>query len=38
MPIRPSKARGDLFQRDARLQAGLTAEFIDQLELRETSS
>ncbi len=31
-PIRPSKARGDLFQRAARLQAGLTPEFIDQLE------
>jgi uncharacterized ferritin-like protein (DUF455 family) len=31
-PIRPSKARGDLFQREARLQAGLTADFIDQLE------
>lgn len=31
-PIRPSKARGDLFQREARLQAGLTQEFIDQLE------
>lgn len=31
-PIRPSKARGDLFQREARLQAGLTPEFIDQLE------
>ena len=31
-PIRPSKARGDLFQREARLQAGLTDDFIDQLE------
>lgn len=31
-PIRPSKARGDLFQREARLRAGLTPEFIDQLE------
>ena len=31
-PIRPSKARGQFFQRDARLQAGLTADFIDQLE------
>ena len=31
-PIRPSKARGDLFQREARLQAGLSPEFIDQLE------
>lgn len=38
-PIRPSKARGDLFQREARLQAGLTPEFIDQLEaFEETSS
>ena len=31
-PIRPSKAKGELFQRDARLQAGLTHEFLDQLE------
>ncbi len=31
-PIRPSKARGSLFQRDARRQAGLSDEFIDQLE------
>ena len=31
-PIRPSKARGELFQREARLQAGLTEEFLDQLE------
>jgi uncharacterized ferritin-like protein (DUF455 family) len=31
-PIRPSKARGDRFQREARLAAGLTPEFIDQLE------
>lgn len=31
-PIRPSKARGDLFQREARLQAGLTSDFIDRLE------
>ena len=38
-PIRPSRARGDLFQRDARLQAGLTPEFIDRLEaFDETSS
>jgi len=34
-PIRPSKARGELFQRDARLQAGLTDEFLDQLEAFE---
>jgi uncharacterized ferritin-like protein (DUF455 family) len=31
-PIRPSKARGGLFQREARLQAGLPPEFIDRLE------
>ncbi|MCA9033652.1 MAG: DUF455 family protein [Planctomycetaceae bacterium] len=31
-PIRPSKARGTLFQRDARRQAGLSDEFIDLLE------
>ncbi len=31
-PIRPSKARGQLFQRDARLKAGLTDDFIDRLE------
>jgi uncharacterized ferritin-like protein (DUF455 family) len=31
-PIRPSKARGTLFQRDARLQAGLSPDFIDQLQ------
>lgn len=30
-PIRPSKARGELFQREARLQAGLTPDFIDKL-------
>lgn len=30
-PIRPSKARGDHFQRAARLQAGLTDDFIDRL-------
>jgi uncharacterized ferritin-like protein (DUF455 family) len=34
-PIRPSKARGDLFQRDARRQAGLTDDFIDRLEAFE---
>ncbi len=34
-PIRPSKARGDLFQRDARLQAGLTPEFVDRLAAME---
>ena len=30
-PIRPSKARGRVFQRAAREQAGLSAEFIDRL-------
>ncbi len=36
-PIRPSKARGDLFQRDARRQAGLADDFIDRLEAFEES-
>ncbi|MCH8829846.1 MAG: ferritin-like domain-containing protein [Planctomycetes bacterium] len=31
-PLRPSKARGDIFQRDARLAAGLSTEFVDALE------
>lgn len=31
-PIRPTKARGDLFQRDARRAAGLSEEFIARLE------
>ena len=31
-PIRPCKARGDAFQRDARIQAGLSPEFIDAVE------
>lgn len=31
-PIRPSRARGTVFQRNARLQAGLTPDFIDRLE------
>ena len=35
-PIRPSKARGDLFQLESRLQAGMTIDFIDRLlEFRE---
>lgn len=34
-PVRPSKARGEHFQRDARRQAGLTEEFIDRLESAE---
>lgn len=31
-PIRPSRARGTLFQSEARLEAGLTDEFIQRLE------
>ncbi|MFP6769896.1 MAG: DUF455 family protein [Planctomycetaceae bacterium] len=31
-PIRPAKARGDVFQRAARLAAGLDPEFIDRIE------
>jgi uncharacterized ferritin-like protein (DUF455 family) len=31
-PLRPSKARGELFQREARLAAGLSEEFVDRLE------
>ena len=31
-PLRPSKARGETFQREARLKAGLSDEFIDRLE------
>lgn len=31
-PLRPGKARGHVFQRGARQEAGLTAEFIDRLE------
>jgi uncharacterized ferritin-like protein (DUF455 family) len=31
-PLRPSKARGGIFQREARLQAGLAEDFIDRLE------
>lgn len=31
-PLRPQKARGNVFQRDARLAAGISAEFIDRLE------
>jgi uncharacterized ferritin-like protein (DUF455 family) len=34
-PIRPSKARGDLFQREARQKAGLTDDFIERLETFE---
>ncbi len=34
-PLRPSKARGEAFQRDARLQAGLEADFVDRLESLE---
>lgn len=31
-PLRPSKARGEIFQRDARIQAGMSEEFIQQLD------
>lgn len=31
-PLRPGKSRGDVFQRDARLAAGMDAEFVDRLE------
>ena len=31
-PIRPSRARGEVFQREARLQAGLSEDFLDRLE------
>lgn len=31
-PLRPVKAKGDTFQRDARLAAGMSADFVDQLE------
>ncbi len=31
-PLRPHKARGEKFQREARLAAGLSAEFVDRLE------
>ncbi|MFG0332591.1 MAG: DUF455 family protein, partial [Maioricimonas sp. JB049] len=31
-PLRPGKARGSVFQREARLAAGLDTEFVDRLE------
>ena len=31
-PLKPSKARGESFQRDARLEAGLDPAFVDRLE------
>ena len=31
-PLRPSKARGEVFQRDARIEAGLDPDFVDRLE------
>jgi uncharacterized ferritin-like protein (DUF455 family) len=31
-PLRPAKARGQVFQRAARLAAGLSEEFVDQIE------
>lgn len=30
-PLRPSKAKGEVFQREARLSAGLSEEFVDRL-------
>lgn len=32
-PLRPQKARGNVFQREARLEAGMSDEFVDQLEI-----
>lgn len=34
-PLRPGKARGEVFQREARLAAGLSAEFVDRLQQAE---
>jgi uncharacterized ferritin-like protein (DUF455 family) len=34
-PLKPSKARGESFQRDARLAAGLDPDFVDRLETLE---
>lgn len=31
-PLRPAKARGEVFQRQARLQSGMTEDFIERLE------
>jgi uncharacterized ferritin-like protein (DUF455 family) len=31
-PLRPEKARGRVFQREARLAAGMSADFVDRLE------
>ncbi len=35
-PLRPAKARGDVFQREARIQAGLSPDFIDAIEKIES--
>ncbi|WP_417850708.1 ferritin-like domain-containing protein [Thalassoglobus sp.] len=37
-PLRPEKARGEDFQRQARQQAGMTDEFIDRLESAEDTT
>lgn len=37
-PLRPSKARGEQFHRASRVEAGLTAEFIDQLAATDPGS
>jgi len=34
-PLKPSKARGEIFHREPRLKAGLTEEFLDRLEAVE---
>ena len=34
-PLRPSKAKGEVFQREARLAAGLTDEFVNRLQLAD---
>lgn len=36
-PLRPIKARGEIFQREARLRSGMTEEFIARLESAEDS-
>jgi len=37
-PLRPSRARGELFQREARRSAGMTDDFIDCLETAENDA
>jgi len=34
-PVRPSTAKGSVLQRDARLAAGMTNEFVDELTVWE---